>query len=347
MSDTILTVENLKKYFPTKQGTVRAVDGISFSVTTGETIGLVGESGSGKTTTAQCVIGIYPPTAGKIHFKEQDISKTFDKRSKALKRDIRIVFQDPGSSLNPKRGIKQILSVPLRVHHMADSQRDQLAKIRNLLNMVELPADEYMYKYPQAIGGGEKQMVAIARALATNPSMVILDEPTSALDVSVQGKIINLLIRLRKELDLTYLFITHDLSLMRNVASRVAIMYLGKLCEIASTVEFFQNPTHPYTKMLLSSIPVVSVEEKALKPTKISSRGEIPSPVNVPPGCSFHSRCPEKMDICKQIDPTMVKIGEGHVTRCHLYQGAKVATLIEQEEEVYAQDPLDQPGGNG
>ena len=198
--------------------------------------------------------------------------------------------------------------------------KDQLAMIRNLLEMVELPPDEYMYKYPQAIGGGEKQMVAIARALATNPSMVLLDEPTSALDVSVQGKIINLLIRLRKELDLTYLFITHDLSLMRNVASRVAIMYLGKLCEIAPTVEFFKNPTHPYTKMLLSSIPVVSVEEKALKPTKIASRWEIPSPVNVPRGCSFHSRCPEKMEICFQVDPVMVEIGEGHVTRCHLYE---------------------------
>ncbi len=197
--------------------------------------------------------------------------------------------------------------------------KDQLAMIRNLLDMVELPPDEYMYKYPQAIGGGEKQMVAIARALATNPSFVILDEPTSALDVSVQGKIINLLMRLGRELDLTYLFITHDLSLMRNVASRVAIMYLGKLCEIAPTVEFFQNPAHPYTRMLLSSIPVVSVEEKALKPTKIASRGEIPSPVNVPPGCSFHLRCPERMEICSRVDPVMTEIEEDHVTRCHLY----------------------------
>ena len=331
MADTILAVDKLKKYFPTKRGTVKAVDNISFSVTTGETIGLVGESGSGKTTTAQCIIGIYPPTDGEILFKGQTISEAFSKRSKALKRDIRIVFQDPGSSLNPKRSIKQILSVPLNVHRMT-TNKDHLMMIKNLLDMVELPADEYMYKYPQAIGGGEKQMVAIARALATNPSMVLLDEPTSALDVSVQGKIINLLIRLRKELDLTYLFITHDLSLMRNVASRVAIMYLGKLCEIAPTVEFFQNPTHPYTKMLLSSIPVVSVEEKALKPTKIASRGEIPSPVNVPPGCSFHLRCPEKMEICTQADPVMVGIGEGHVTRCHLYQGTEVAAPSEQEQ---------------
>jgi len=345
MPDAILAVDNLKKYFLTKRGTVKAVDNISFSVTTGETIGLVGESGSGKTTTAQCIIGIYPPTDGEIRFKGQLISKAFSKRSKALKRDIRIVFQDPGSSLNPKRSIKQILSVPLEVHRMT-TNKDHLVMIRNLLDMVELPPDEYMYKYPQAIGGGEKQMVAIARALATNPSMVLLDEPTSALDVSVQGKIINLLIRLGKELDLTYLFITHDLSLMRNVASRVAIMYLGKLCEIAPTVEFFQNPTHPYTKMLLSSIPVVSVEEKALKPTKIASRGEIPSPVNVPPGCSFHSRCPEKMDICTQVDPVMVEIGEGHVTRCHLYQETKVAASSEEKGE-HAQDPVDQSNSDG
>jgi len=276
MADTILVVDKLKKYFPTKRGTVKAVDNISFSVATGETIGLVGESGSGKTTTAQCVIGIYPPTDGEILFKGQTISTAFSKRPKALKRDIRIVFQDPGSSLNPKRSIKQILSVPLKVHHMT-TNKDHLVMIKNLLDMVELPADEYMYKYPQAIGGGEKQMVAIARALATNPSMVLLDEPTSALDVSVQGKIINLLIRLRKELDLTYLFITHDLSLTRNVAGRVAIMYLGKLCEIAPTVEFFQNPTHPYTKMLLSSIPVVSVEEKALKPKeRFPARSKFP-----------------------------------------------------------------------
>lgn len=341
MTDTILTINNLKKYFPTKQGLVKAVDNISFSIITGETLGLVGESGSGKTTTAQCIVGIYPPTEGKIRFKGQDISKFSDKRPKSLKQEIRIVFQDPGSSLNPKRSIKQILTVPLKVHRITD-KKEHLTKIKDLLEMVELPAEDYMYKYPQAIGGGEKQMVAIARALATDPSFVILDEPTSALDVSVQGKIINLLIRLGKELNLTYLFITHDLSLMRNVARRVAIMYLGKLCEIAPTVEFFQNPTHPYTKMLLSSIPVVSQEEKALKPAKIASRGEIPSPVNVPPGCSFHLRCPEKMGICSRDDPVMVEIGEGHVTRCHLYQETKVAASSEQEEGVYVQDPMDQ-----
>ncbi len=314
----ILSIENLVKHFPTKRGIVRAVDDISLGIAEGETLGLVGESGSGKTTTAQCVVGTYPPTSGQIVFERTPIGVMFNRRDKELKRKIRVVFQDPGSSLNPKRTIKQILSVPLKVHGMG-TERERLAMMNQLLEMVELPPTEYLYKHPQAIGGGEKQMVAIARALATNPRFVVLDEPTSALDVSVHGKIINLLIRLAEELDLTYLFITHDLSLMRNVATRVAIMYLGKLCEIARTDEFFRLPMHPYTKMLLSSIPVVTDEEESLKPKKIVSQGEIPSPVNIPPGCSFHLRCPEKMPICSQMDPEMRPLGEEHVVRCHLY----------------------------
>jgi len=314
----ILSVESLVKHFPTKAGIVRAVDEIDFDINTGDTLGLVGESGSGKTTTAQCILGIYPRTSGRISFEDGAIGVMFNRRSKELKRKIRIVFQDPGSSLNPKRTIKQILSVPLAVHGMG-SGRERLAMMSRLLEMVELPPAEYLYKHPQGIGGGEKQMVAIARALATNPRFIVLDEPTSALDVSVQGKIINLLMRLADELDLTYLFITHDLSLMRNVATRVAIMYLGKLCEIARTAEFFRTPLHPYTKMLLSSIPVVTSEEEELKPGKIVSQGEIPSPVNVPPGCSFHLRCPERLPICSEVDPEMRLLGDGHVVRCHLY----------------------------
>ncbi|MCK4512658.1 ABC transporter ATP-binding protein [bacterium] len=316
----ILNIENLVKHFPTKRGIVRAVDGISFDIAEGDTLGLVGESGSGKTTAAQCIVGMYPPTSGQIVFEGTPIGAMFNRRDKELKRKIRIVFQDPGSSLNPKRTIKQILSVPLKVHGMG-TERERLMMMSRLLEMVGLPTTEYLYKHPQAIGGGEKQMVAIARALATDPRFVVLDEPTSALDVSVQGKIINLLIRLGEELDLTYLFITHDLSLMRNVATRVAIMYLGKLCEIARTDEFFRLPMHPYTKMLLSSIPVVTDEEELLKPKKIVSQGEIPSPVNIPPGCSFHLRCPEKVPICAQIDPEMRTLREGHAVRCHLYDG--------------------------
>jgi len=249
LAEEILAVKDLKKYFVTRQGTVRAVDKITFSVKEGETFGLVGESGSGKSTVAYTVIGMYRPTEGEILFKGENISCESNRRPKSLKKEMQIVFQDPGSSLNPRRSIRQILELPLKVHNISEN-RNLTEKVIELLEMVELPAD-YMYKYPQAIGGGEKQMVAIARALATEPSFVILDEPTSALDVSVQAKIINLLIKLQQELQLSYLFITHDLSLMRNVASRVAIMYLGKICEVARAVEFFQNPLHPYTRMLL------------------------------------------------------------------------------------------------
>jgi len=320
LSEEIVTIEDLKKFFVTKQGTVRAVDTVSFSVNQGETMGLVGESGSGKTTVAHTVVGIYEPTEGRIFFKGRSISKVFSERPKTLKGEIRIVFQDPGSSLNPRRSIKQILELPLKVHRTSSSS-GRTERVMELLRMVELPPEDYMHKSPQAIGGGEKQMVAIARALATNPSFVILDEPTSALDVSVQAKIINLLMQLQQNLDLTYLFITHDLSLMRNIASRVAIMYLGKISEIAPTREFFQNPFHPYTRMLLSSIPTVSEEEEYLKPKEVLSRGEIPSPVNVPPGCSFHLRCPEKMDICSRADPMMTEVGEKHTVRCHLFTG--------------------------
>jgi len=322
MTTDILTVTDLKKYFVIGYSdvlrrepiTVKAVDGISFTVNEGETVGLVGESGSGKSTVAYTTIGMYRPTAGSISFRGQDLFGNKE-RPLSLKKEIQIVFQDPGSSLNPRRTIKQIIELPLKIHRRDENRLEQIVQ---LLEMVELPPD-YMQKYPQMLGGGEKQMVAIARALATDPSFVILDEPTSALDVSIQGKIINLLMRLQDEFHLSYLFITHDLSLMRNVASRVAIMYLGKICEVAEAAEFFRNPYHPYTQMLLSSIPVISEEEEKLKPQKIISTGEIPSPVNVPSGCSFHLRCPKKMDICSKVDPVMVEMEAGHTVRCHLY----------------------------
>ncbi len=322
MTTDILTVTDLKKYFVIGHTgllrrepiTVKAVDGISFTVQEGETFGLVGESGSGKSTVAYTTIGMYHPTSGDISFRGQSLFGGNKKRPLTLKKEIQIVYQDPGSSLNPRRTIKQIVELPLRIHR---PQEDRLEQVARLLEMVELPVD-YMYKYPQMIGGGEKQMVAIARALATEPSFVILDEPTSALDVSIQAKIINLLIRLQDEFQLSYLFITHDLSLMRNVASRVAIMYLGKICEIAEAAEFFYKPYHPYTRMLLSSIPTVSAAEEEVKPKKIISTGEIPSPVNIPSGCSFHLRCPERRDVCSRVDPVMVEVDEGHTVRCHL-----------------------------
>lgn len=320
-NDVILQLNHLKQYFPAGKGKdgkplfVKAADDVSLEIHRGEVIGLVGESGSGKSTIAYSVIGMYEPTDGEILFEGQQIRKK--NRSLQLKRDMQIVFQDPGSALNSQQTIGEILELPLKVHKICKTKAERMERVKELLAMVELP-EHYMYKSPISIGGGEKQMVAIARALATDPKFIILDEPTSALDVSIQAKIINMLLKLQKEKNLTYLFITHDLSLMRNIADRVAILYLGKVAEIASAETFFRRPEHPYTQMLISSIPVVSEEEEALKPAKIESTGEIPSPVNIPPGCSFHLRCPYATDLCKTADPAMIPREEGHHVRCHL-----------------------------
>ena len=333
--DIILRVDNLKKHFivgrkgivERKPITVKAVDGVSFQVKRGETFGIVGESGSGKSTIAYITMGMYLPTSGTIYFGERDLFENRNNRAINLKKEIQIVFQDPGSSLNPRRTIEQILELPLRIHQ---PEKDRLREVIRLLDMVDLPRD-YMHKYPRQLSGGERQIIAIARALATDPSVMILDEPTSALDVSVQGKVINLLIRLQRELNLTYLFITHDLSVMRNLASRVAIMYLGRIAEVAETQRFFEQPQHPYTQMLLSSIPVLTEEEEALKPARVISTGEIPSPVDIPSGCSFHTRCSAVMDICSEVDPLTVHAsGEdrNHIVRCHLFD--QTATVKEE-----------------
>jgi peptide/nickel transport system ATP-binding protein len=320
VSDAILEVRGLKKYFPVtgaaqKNLMVKAIDGIDFEIQEGETLGLVGESGSGKSTTAYNVIGLYGATAGELRFKGKDISMSADRRPREVKKDIQMVFQDPGTSLNPQRSVRQILSLPLSIHRMIRRGEEE-AQLLELLDAVELPA-EYLYKYPSSLGGGEKQMLAIARAISTNPSMIVLDEPTSSLDVSVQAKIINMLLRIQKQKNLSYLFITHDLSLMRNLATRVAIMYLGKIAEIAPADKFFQKPMHPYTQMLLSAIPVVSAEEEKLKPVSVPPQGEIPSPVNIPPGCSFNTRCPFAAERCYQEDPLMREIEGEHFVRCH------------------------------
>ena len=319
IGEEILKVEGLKKYFPVrgKEGSfVKAIDGIDFDLAKGETLGLVGESGSGKSTTAYNVVGMETMTEGKMTFLGQDISMPLARRPLDLKKEIQIVFQDPGTSLNPQRTIFDILKLPLKIHKMC-SKEDYIKYVARLMDIVELPY-EYMYKYPASLGGGEKQMVAIARALATDPSLILLDEPTSALYVSVQAKIINTLIKLQKEMSLSYLFITHDLSLMRNVSDRVAIMYLGRIAEIAPTESFFSNPQHPYTQMLLSSIPVVSEEEEKYKPQQIHSEGEIPSPVNLPSGCSFHTRCPFATEKCRTEDPVMIEYDKKHMVRCHM-----------------------------
>ena len=322
MSEIILEIKDLKKYFPLANGkTVKAVDGDSMQLFNGETLGLVGESGCGKSTIAYTVVGMYGATEGEILYKGEDLAKKGYKRSLKQKGEIQIVFQDPGSSLNSRRTIGKSMAVPLDIHDKMPKDKKE-ERIEELLEMVGLPK-EYKNKLPRNIGGGERQLVSVARALATNPELIILDEPTSALDVSVQAKVINTLIDLQKKMDFSYLFITHDLSLMRNVATRVAILYLGRLCELAPTADFFQAPLHPYTKMLLSSIPVVTDEEEKIKPEQIISEGEIPSPVNMPSGCTFHTRCRECMEICKTQAPSMTEVEPGHFVCCHKYSKEK------------------------
>ncbi len=318
MAKKILEIKGLKKYFSLDNGqVVKAVEGVDLEIMEGETLGLVGESGSGKSTIAYMVVGMYDATEGTIVYKSDDLTARGINRTLKQKGDIQIVFQDPGSSLNPRRSVGKSIEVPLKIHtKMNKIAREE--RVAELLELVGLPT-EFMDNYPRALGGGERQLVSLARALATNPSFVILDEPTSALDVSIQAKVIRKLMELQDDLNLSYLFITHDLSLMRNVADRVAILYLGRLCELAPAVDFFERPMHPYTQMLLSSIPVATDAEEELKPKKIVSQGEIPSPVNVPSGCVFHTRCRDCMDICKIEKPVMRELLPGHSVCCHKY----------------------------
>lgn len=329
MSDGLLEVNNVKKYFKTKRGVIKAVENVDFEIEEGEILGLVGESGSGKTTIGNMIMGIYTPTSGEIKYKKENLSILATKRPKWLKKDIQIVFQNPASSLNPKRTVRQTLEVPISVHRPDAPIRQT---IDDLMGMVDLPS-EYTERYPEELGGGEKQLVAIARALATEPSFIVLDEPTSALDVSVQGKIINILMKLRREFGLSYLFITHNLSLMSNVADKVAIMYLGKLKEVAKSDEFFKDPMHPYTKILLSSIPVITDEEEKLKPQKMANIGEISGALNIPNGCSFHPRCPLSIDSCATIDPVLSEVKQDHLCSCHLYTPKLDAANISNAKE--------------
>lgn len=319
MTKPILSVRNLKTYFPVSSNYgektyVHAVDGVDLDVFKGEVLGLVGESGSGKSTLAYSVMGMYKNATGRIEYKGQKIDCFGKKRPKWFKKEVQLVFQDPGSSLNPSQTVGEILSLPLRVHHIMPKE-GRKQRVEELLGQIEM-SPAYQYKIPSAMGGGQRQRISIARALACEPEIMILDEPTSALDVSVQAKIIHMLMKMRRERELTYLFITHDLSLMRNIADRVAILYLGRICELAPAEEFFQNPVHPYTRMLLSSIPVLTEAEEAMKPEKMEIQGEIPSPVDVPCGCSFRTRCPYAGAECAKEVPVLKEIAPGHFVRC-------------------------------
>lgn len=323
MAEQFLAVNDLVKHFPIRAGVfqrrmgeVRAVEGLSFSIERGEIFGLVGESGSGKSTVGKTIVRIFRPTSGTIHFMGRDVTDRANENRSFLTKQTQMVFQDPKSSLNPRRNIKSTLEDALIVHRISKNGRDRKMIVAELLRRVEL-SPAYMYKYPSALSGGQRQRVAIARALAVNPSFVVLDEPTSALDVSVQAKIIRLLQMLQKEFHLSYMFISHDLSLVRTIAKRTAVMYVGRIYELAPTEQLFMHPICPYTRTLISSVPVISKQENAVKPAKQSTGGDVPSPVNPPSGCAFHPRCQLADDICKQKLPELEEVLPGHFARCH------------------------------
>jgi len=321
MSEPMLSVENLEKHFDTggwfdNTPSVRAVDGVSFQIDQGETLGLIGESGSGKSTVAKCIIGIHEPTGGQVSYQGSYIMSQTATDIEEIRSEMQMVFQDPTSCLNPRRTIRRTLSVPLEANDVPKEEQDR--RISELLDRVGLN-DEYLYKYPHELSGGQKQRVNIARAIAVEPSLLLLDEPTSALDVSVQAKIITLLEELQQELDLTYLFITHDLSLVRNFADKTAVMYLGQIQEYGDTDQVFETPRHPYTRALMSAIPVTDEKEKKYKPANTNVDGEIPSPRDVPSGCRLHPRCPHSTEECANREPESYDVDAAAV-RCLAYE---------------------------
>jgi len=323
LTESLVEVRNLKKYFPItagilrrKVGDVKAVDGVSFNIRTGETFALVGESGSGKTTTGKTILRLYRPTDGKIIFDGEEISQLKDRQLKKFRRVMQMVYQDPISSLNPRKRVKDILLEPLIIHKIG-TPSERYSAVKKILEIVQL-GEDYLYRYPHELSGGEKQRVAIGRALILNPKFIVLDEPTSSLDVSVQAKIIHFIKELQKKFKLTYLFISHNLSLVKNISNYVGVMYLGKLIEMGPTNELYRKPLHPYTQALLSAIPVVSDEEEKMKPRKTPIKGEIPNPANPPPGCRFQTRCPFKKEICEKVTPEMIEVRKTYFVSCHL-----------------------------
>jgi len=325
MTDELLNVLNLVKHFPLEKGLissilkrgrrniVHAVCNVSFSIRKGETFGLVGESGSGKTTIGRCILKLYEPTSGQIIFKGQDLTTLNKEDLRKIRREMQIVFQDPYTSLNPREKVIKIIGRPLKIHGITSGKQTK-TKVIELLKAVGL-RPELAYNYPHQLSGGQKQRVAIARAIATNPEFIVLDEAVSAVDVSIRAKIINLLFELQKEYDLTYLFISHDLDVVRHISDRVAVMYLGKLMELAPVEEIFSSPKHPYTKALLSAIPI---PDPKLKRERIILKGELPSSINPPKGCRFHTRCPFSESLCKEEEPHLRKVNNEHLIACHL-----------------------------
>ena len=311
--EKLLEVRNLKKYFPSGTQVVKAVDDVSFDVYEGETLGLVGESGCGKSTTGRMTIKLLDSTAGSILYRGRDIAQLKGSELRDQRCRMQIIFQDPFSSLDPRKTIGETIGRPLQVHSLA-SKHQRFERVLELMERVGLDPN-WVNKYPHELDGGRRQRVGIARALAVNPEYIVCDEPVSSLDVSIQAQVLNLLQDLQEELGLTYLFISHDLSVVKHLSNRIAVMYLGKIVELATSDELFANQAHPYTQALLSAIPIPSIDAK---PKRILLQGDVPSPKNPPSGCRFHTRCPYATERCRQEEPQLQDIGGGHFVACHL-----------------------------
>ena len=321
-TDYLVEVKNLVKYYPVTKGIfrrkvadVKAVDDISFNIKKGETLGLVGESGCGKTTTGRCVLQLQNITSGEIFFDGKNLAEVSNSELRHMRRNMQLIFQDPFASLDPRMTANQIIGEPLRVHGMA-TNKDYKSEVRELLKMVELDPS-VGERYPHQFSGGQRQRIGIARALAVRPDFIVCDEPVSALDVSIQAQIITLLMRLREELNLTYLFIAHDLAVVRNISDRVVVMYLGKIMEVSTSDKLYEDPLHPYTTSLISAVPIPDpVVDRTRQ--RIILKGDVPSPVDPPSGCPFHTRCPQATDICKNETPKLKMVKDEHWTACHL-----------------------------
>jgi oligopeptide/dipeptide ABC transporter ATP-binding protein len=320
----LMEVEHLRVLFPIKQGLVvdrtvghvHAVDDVSFTLNDGETLGIVGESGCGKTTLIRTLVRLVNPTAGSIRFRGNDITKASRKTLEPIRREMQMVFQDPQASLNPRKRVNQILTTPLRLRGVAKNAVE--AEIRALLAKVGLQT-EHLNRFPHEFSGGQRQRIGIARALAVDPKLILLDEPVSALDVSIQAQVINLLEELQDEFHLSYVFVAHDLSVVRHVSDRIIVMYLGKLMEVSPADELYSKPIHPYTSALLSAIPIPDPAENRARERPLVT-GEPPNPINPPSGCRFHTRCPRAIDICSKVEPQLTEYAGGHLAACHLPQ---------------------------
>lgn len=321
MTERLIEARNLKKYFNTKKGLLHAVDDVNFYINKGETLGLVGESGCGKSTTGRVVLRLLEATDGEIIFEGKDILQFNKQQMREMRKEMQIVFQDPFASLNPRMSLSEIIAEPLVVNKVFKSKVDMQKRVAELMSTVGL-AERLMNVYPHELDGGRRQRIGIARALALNPKFIVQDEPVSALDVSIQAQILNLMDDLQKEMGLTYLFISHDLSVVKHVSDRIAVMYLGKIVELSDYKSIFKSPQHPYTQALLSAIPVPQID---VQKERILLEGDVPSPINPPPGCRFYGRCIYRQDICKDNTPELKDIGNETFVACHFTGNLKPA----------------------